>query len=132
MELLLVLLIAPVVFALWVLVHAFLFRVIAGWVADHDVSWGRAAITVVVAGVVQTFAMGAAGGLDGGCFGTVFGFLVWSAVVSMVADLPFARAMIVGLCMAAVTWLLGVGLALLVMFTGAAALLGIAGILAVG
>lgn len=92
---------------LGIVLAAALLRVVARAVADEKVGWGVALVTVVVAGLAQSIAMGIVFGADVGVCGTAFGFVVWSAMCAMLTGLRFGQAAAVGLVMAIVQWIVG-------------------------
>ena len=94
-----------VFFLIWWAVQTVLLRAICRWVASAELSWPMSALSALLAASAQLCATGVLLGGDGGCFGSVVGWLVWSAVLSFLNGLAFARALLVGLVMAAVNWL---------------------------
>ncbi len=75
------------------------------------VPWGRAALTVVIATVVNLI-VGCGLGLTGvgALVSWVVGLFVWAVLISKLLDVDFGRGMIVGLIMTMLNW----GLMLLV------------------
>ena len=120
--LLVVLLLLPA----WVLLQTLLLRLAVRLVGDVRLGFGRALVTVIVAGLVQEIATGGLSllvlGGDGGLCGTIAGFLVWSAITSAMTDLTFRRALVVGLVMAVLWWILGTAVKLLLFALGIGAL----------
>jgi len=120
------------VFGIGVLIQAAIFRFAARLVGAIEISWPMAAITVVAASIVQSVFTGIFFGADFGLCGSICAFLVWTGVLGGLTELDWGQAMIVGLIMIFVGWLLGLLFVGIAVMAGATALLGAAGLAAVG
>lgn len=129
MEFLIILLLLIFVVPVLAVLQAGLFRLVADWVADEEVGWLMALLTVLVAGGAQSLAMGALLGGDGGLCGTIFGFFVWSGVVTLLNGIDLAKSLVIGLVLTVVQWALTAGFAVLLLITGIGAALGLAAML---
>lgn len=130
MELLGLLCCAPLALLFWVVVQSLLFRGLAYLVGGVTIGWPMAAVTVVCAAIVQSLFTGLFFGADLGLCGSIAGFLVWTAVLGGLTELSWPQAMVVGLLMTVVTWAIGAVVVGILLVTGAAALLGLAALLA--
>lgn len=105
-----------------VLFESWLLRAAIAAVAGVSCDTARSVVTVVMAGLFQSLAMGVVGGADAGLCGTIAGWVVWCGVVSLLAQVRFGQAVVVGLLMAVVHWVIGLLLAGFVLVTGLGAL----------
>jgi hypothetical protein len=133
-------------FVLVLLIPVFAFRFAVPFLTGRTIGWFQSLAAVLLAGLVQGCARVALGGLAGAALreagfalggldswglGALVGWMVWSLVAG-VAGIPFGRALLVGLVMAVVSWLLWFALIVWLLFTGAALGLGVAGLALLG
>lgn len=93
-------------FLTWVVFHAFLLRLLASWIAEAEIGWPMAAVSVLLASVAQGCASGVLGGADGGLLGVVVGLAAWSGVIALLNGIEFGKAALVALAMTVITWAL--------------------------
>jgi hypothetical protein len=93
-------------FLVWTVFNAALLRLLGRLVAGAEIGWPAAAGSVVLASIAQGCASGVLGGADGGLIGFVVGLVVWSGVVSFINGIELGKAVLVGLAMSIVTWVL--------------------------
>lgn len=108
------------------------FRIAVALIGRKRVGWTRALVAVLLAGLAQGCAGSALVGLDGGLLGVVVGWVAWSLVAGWWVDLPFGRAVWVGLAMALLSWLLWFALIVWLLFSGAALVLGLGAVSVLG
>lgn len=89
-----------------VLFQAWLLRLAARLVSGHRVGWVRAIVATTCASLVQGCITGVVAGGDAGCSGVSAGFILWSAAIALLTDLSFGQALVVGLVMAVLQWLI--------------------------
>lgn len=109
-----------------VLIDTVVLRMLGTRVAGVEIGWPMALLTAVLAGFAQGCASGLVGGLDAGVLGTLVGWLAFSAMTAMLNDIAFTEAAMIGAGVALVHWLLSLLVVGAVLFTGAAAIVGIA------
>lgn len=117
-------------FGIGVFISAALFRFAARAVGGVEIGWPMAAITVVVASLVQSIFTGIFFGADMGLCGSIVAFLVWTGVLGGLTELSWGQAMGVGVLMIVCTWLLGILFVGVALLAGGAAFLGAAGLAA--